>query len=524
MADDALPLTIFLIKSDRADPLEKILGAVAENIFELASPLEGRVLSFAPHKGEPPWAKALRGVLKEKSFSAFGQSPSALMVVKHGGQTFALSFGHAAARLLPDWLERDFGRRVALNAIQSNKLVEIHLEQVFAKWHVARERAPRATSVEEFGVEFDRDLVARVEGFPKEKHKVLGGVVRGGTNLRVKAPFPGLSDILEKCSNLYASKSYQTTWPDIDNINPVQDEDLEARLDAQLDKEMADANVEKRMVMLAPLHRQEDDLSADSYVFGRYTKYSATTPYLMYTSWLSHLATKGLAASVATAKKTPIHILGVDGTDLNTCPVYECLGYELTLNKRQYVLSSGVWYEVDTNFISQVDTLLRRKLGLPKVALPNWNGRCTEGEYNLQCARAAGFLSFDKKNIQYGGGQSQFEFCDILHLQSKTLYFAKIPTKSTGVSHLVEQVRRTVELTFGDDSSFRETVQESMKKHQKGADTSWLDSRPKNSEWNLCLVSLGKHVLQFPFFARCSVRRLYLDMRKRGFDVSFVAV
>jgi uncharacterized protein (TIGR04141 family) len=237
MADDALPLTIFLIKSDRVDPLERILGAVAESIFELASPFEGRVLSFPPHKGEPPWAKALRGILKDHGFSAFGQSPSALMLVKHGSQMFGLSFGHAAARLLPDWLERDFGRRVALNAIQPNKLVEIHLEQVFAKWHVARERAPRATSVEEFGVEFDRDLVARVEGFPKEKHKVLGGMVRGGTNLRVKVPFSELSGLLEKCSNLYASKSYQTTWPDIDNINPVQDEDLEAKLDAQLDKE-----------------------------------------------------------------------------------------------------------------------------------------------------------------------------------------------------------------------------------------------------------------------------------------------
>jgi len=45
----------------------------------------------------------------------------------------------------------------------------------------------------------------------------------------------------------------------------VQDEDLEVKLDAQLDKEMGDANAAKRVVMLAPLHRQDDDLSADSY-------------------------------------------------------------------------------------------------------------------------------------------------------------------------------------------------------------------------------------------------------------------
>src|SRR5208282_603478 len=135
--------------------------------------------------------------------------------------------------------------------------------------------------------------------------------------------------------------------------------------------------------------------------------------------------------------------------DINTCPVYECLGYELTLNKRQYVLSSGVWYEVETNFIIEVDRDLK-KLGLPKAGLPKWDGKATEGEYNLECAKVDGFLSFDKKNINHGGGQSKFEFCDTLNLKNKTLYFAKIPSKSSGVSHLVEQVRRTVELTFGD--------------------------------------------------------------------------
>lgn len=47
-------------------------------------------------------------------------------------------------------LERDFGRRVALNSIAKNGLVEIRAEQVFARWHLASDRAPRASAVEEF--------------------------------------------------------------------------------------------------------------------------------------------------------------------------------------------------------------------------------------------------------------------------------------------------------------------------------------------------------------------------------------
>jgi uncharacterized protein (TIGR04141 family) len=64
------------------------------------------------------------------------------------------------------WLERSFGRRVALNSIPKDNVIEIKSEQVFAKFHLSSERAPYATSLEEFGVKFDRDLVGAIEGEP----------------------------------------------------------------------------------------------------------------------------------------------------------------------------------------------------------------------------------------------------------------------------------------------------------------------------------------------------------------------
>jgi uncharacterized protein (TIGR04141 family) len=444
-----------------------------------------------------------------------------MMVVRQDGNTFVLTFGHAAARLEDAWLERDFGRRVALNSIPSNKLIEIHLEQVFAQWHVSKERAPRATSVEEFGVEFDRDLVARVEGIPKDKR--LGNTIRGGTSLRLKIPFVDLSATLARAASLYASNNYKKNWPDIDNINPVTDENLLTQLDLHLDKEMGDAKAMKKMVMLAPLNRQEEDLSTDSYVFGRLAKNPVMAPYLLFEGWTSHVKSIGRPPDLSEAKKTAVHLLDGEKNELGKCSAYDCFGYELALNQRQYILSSGIWYEVATDFIAKVNALAK-KLRPPKEILPVWDGKLHEGEYNLECGNRAGFLHFDAKNIVYGGGQSKFEFCDVLHLGSKTLYFAKIPSKSSGVSHLVEQVRRTSELIFSEDAEFRKAVQQCIRKHHKGEDTEWLDSRPKNSDWNLCMVSLGKSAMDLPFFARCSVRRLYLEMRKRGFEVSFLPV
>ena len=55
-------------------------------------------------------------------------------------------------------------------------------------------------------------------------------------------------------------------------------------------------------------------------------------------------------------------------------------------------------------------------------------------------------------------------------------------------------------------------------------DTQWLKLRPKNGDWNLCLVSLGKNASQLPFFARCGLVRLCKDLAERGHSVAFTAV
>lgn len=195
-----------------------------------------------------------------------GQSPAVLLVIRQAGKTFVVSFGHAWQKLEDDWLEHDFGRRVALNSIAPNKLVEIHAEQVFAKWHVARERAPRASSVDEFGVEFDRDLVASVEGVPS--NSLLGKTLRGGTSLRVDLRFSELPAVLEKAITLFESDAYKKQWPEIDNVSPVKDQMLIDNLEAQFDVELRSGAAQKKIVMFTPTYKREEASSVDSYVFG----------------------------------------------------------------------------------------------------------------------------------------------------------------------------------------------------------------------------------------------------------------
>jgi uncharacterized protein (TIGR04141 family) len=512
---------VFLLRQSQVQAFEtKLLSG--SDVVPLATPLEGRFVAFSSPARVPPWATAvlplLTGGVPQHLES---QSPSAILSVTRGNRVFVITFGHAWQKLESKWLEPDFGRRVVLNSIARNQLVEIRAEQVFAKWHLASERAPRASSVEEFGVEFDRDLVAVVEGTPSDKS--LGKTLRGGTNLRVSIPVSTLGPSLDKASSLFDSNVYKKIWPEVDNLSPVTDIATISALESRFDSELTSGHAQKSLVLVTPTLRRGENVLADSYVFGNMSKAPAFVPYLTVDSWLNHVAKVGKTATIADAKTTRVHMMDDAKDELLASTVFECFGYELTLNGTQYVLSSGIWYEVAANFIAKINALVKA-MPAPKLTLLPWNGVESEGQYNQRVSTALKCLNFDTKNIYFGGGQSRFEFCDFMHKKTKTLYFAKIASKSSGMSHLVEQVHRTAELLFSSDGAYRRKLAKVFVAQHPKEDVQWLDSRPKTGDLNLCFVSLGRPALKLPFFGRCGLAKAYEDLRERGHDVSFTSV
>ncbi len=522
MADAKIGLTVFLIRDDQVAKFEKAVAGWGETPLALAPPLDGFFLPLPSTPSQPSWVAEVRSVLETPSaLTLSAQSPAGVLVVRRHGKTFVVSFGHAWQKLEDEWLERDFGLRVALNSIRRDQLVAIRAEQVFAKWHLASERAPRASSVDEFGVEFDRDLVGSIEGVSSDPK--LGKMVRGSTSLRVRLPFHHLARVLDRSKTLFASDAYKKVWPDIDNLSPLKDVTLAAQLEKRLDADLQSRGGQKSIVMFTPDQKRQEGWTVDSYVLGRLAGSSAKTPYLTVDVWLNYLKRRGAAPSVAEAKTTPVHLLDDSDDEMTFCSAFDCFGYELSHSGQQYVLSSGTWYEVVPEFLARINRVVK-EIPAPALALPAWNQAESEGEYNKRCGKLAGFTHFDAKNVWFGGGQSKFEFCDLLHMKTKTLFFVKIASKSSGMSHLLEQVRRTVELYFAADGGFRRKLAASIIKRDPKRDVSWLDSRPRQGDWKLCLVSMGRPANRLPFFSKCGLAKAYKDLRERGHDVFFGAV
>ena len=229
----------------------------------------------------------------------------------------------------------------------------------------------------------------------------------------------------------FESDSYKKNWPEIDNIRVVTDEGLVAQLERQLNDELTSGQAQKKLVMFTPAYRRADLWTVDSYVYGRMSKSPPTTPYLLVDGWLNYLAKEMREPSVEAAKDSQIHLLDEGKEAVDRCTAFQCFGYELSSGARQYILSSGIWYEVALDFLSKVNKTAGT-IPRPKTILPAWNGAESEGQFNLRCGQMPGFLSFDAKNIVFGGGHSKFEFCDIVHMKSKTLFLPRFLRNPAG--------------------------------------------------------------------------------------------
>lgn len=516
-----ISLSIYLLKTTAHSDIQKLFDSLRTT--QLTNGLDGQFISFPSPSKEPTWFRAVREHLPiPVTYNIRGQVPAGMILLHRAGRQFVITFGHAWQYLEIPWLEPDFGRTVALGAIPPNKVLEVNAEQVFAKNHSAKERAPRATSIREFGVESDRDLVGAVEGEPFDP--AFGSVLRGATSLRLKIYINTVGIVLDKSLKLFASTSYRSKYPDIDNLVSVSDPNVIDLLDKALEKDILSGKTKTDAVLFAPSFRRGDAPSADGFVFGRRAGSIAIAPYLSYSSWERHLLKSRLTPTLALAKATAVHMIDAAGDTFESRNVYECLGYEVTYGGKQYILSSGVWYAADSQFVLAIDKVLKN-IASPKFKLPNWNETDNEGEYNESCCiKGSGRLHFDKNIIHFGPPQSKFEFCDFMDPKNKILFFAKIPSKSAGCSHLVEQVSRTVELLYSSDNGFRMKLKKAIAKTYPGTSTSWLDTRPKPGDWAMCLVALGRKREDLPLFAKCSVAKLSKTLDRGGHPVIYAAV
>lgn len=522
-----LSVSIYLLKKTRVDKALEELKSISIQEFSTNENFsEGALYELPSSSDIPRWRDAIKPLLSDTADSRMqSQYPGAVLWLWRGGKAFLFTFGYGHTKVKDEWVEPEFGKIVVQAVVPQNQIREVRAEQVFARRHIASERAPRAAAVREFGFEADRDLVAGMEGVPEERYiDMLGGRVKGATAFGFGLAVTKLNETLDLIAERYDSNEHRTRWPQANNLVQVRDDDKIVQLDNELEMVLSKPDPEKLISLAAPTERSNEGPYAYHFVIGRMSATAATSPYLSFASWQSYLSANHRDLSVKSARSTSVHLLDDNKQSFKSCSMYQCMGVEVDLNSTTYVLSSGVWYSAENKFIHNTNLTLSTLVS-PDLKLAGWNSIHHEGDYNISaCVSDPELWLFDKELVNYGGGRSRFEFCDIMHLPSKTLYFVKHPAGSAGVSHLCEQVRRTAEIFFSQDPDYRKNLIERVKVMGKGWAIDWMEAQPKRHEWQLCLVLMGKELDQLPFFAKCGIARLLHELEKGGFNVRFQAV
>lgn len=500
-------LNIYLIKSS----IGNIDDIIVNESVRLHISSVGEFAFEDSHQNVPDWmhkffGAALRGV------NIFAASARAVLVVpvQHEQETvtFAIAFGSGRYLLKDGVSEERFGLKVALNSVDAT-LRGIDKTNLGSIPKHSREQMSRDVGVGEFGIDIEQDLVRAVTA--RSRDPTFGKIVTGRDSLSVSVPVDigGIEPFLRHCVDRYRSSDYKAAFDWIDQIAEVRDGTREDALNAVLVAQIQQGDFDK-IWMAVPEVISWEDVAGFRYLR---KKRADLHDDLHLAEFLESL--DGDPVTLDDLKDSPVHMISASTDEVHSWPAFKCLYAEVESDGKLHVLNNGKWYEVASDFTSQVlrdyQAIEESAIDLPRCAVRS------EGDYNRAVAQERGMCCLDNNPIVHGGGHSKIEFCDLLSRDKKIIHVKRYGNSSV-LSHLFAQGVVSGEL-FISDPEFRTKLNAKLP-----AELRLLDPgpRPAADQYEVVygIVSKSQRPLDLPFFSKVSLRNARRRLMGYGYKVT----
>ena len=403
---------------------------------------------------EPEWIDFVRKGFSDASPLAKlkNRSVSAILLIEQHERQFVIAFGHGRFMIEPQLIEDRFGIRVVLNSISPEKVASIDRQTFDASPRISRVQAIKATSVSDFMISPEQDLLRGLVGFTKPEYKnALGKLIAGIDSFKTSIPIElsELSQLLSVALERSESKDYlerdsqgnnsQFAW--VENLLPVKDKALTEELDKEIWDRLSSRYLEN-MWLAVP------DIVDWSQVTG--FSYAPSSPEIHSESNLDlakFLSTLRDDATLETVKGKEILMLLASGVPAQRFSAFKCIYAEVKKHTDLFILHVGTWFRVKASFQHAVENyfnFLPRKQFAPPFVEYDHAG---EGAYNeAVCAESSqthGML--DRQLVKFGGTYDKIEVCDILKAppegSPKGIEFIHVKRgrSSANLSHLFSQ-------------------------------------------------------------------------------------
>jgi len=441
-------LTLYLINAG-VDPANIVRpGADHHSITFVGTRAEFYVKVGDPHP--PPWVSFFRNIGLDLT-AVQVMSTSAVLVVPASRRLFAITFGFGRLLLQPGVADDRFGLRVTLNAVNHTQIRSVDRLTLDSPAPHSQIQASRAANIGDFGINIDQDLLRAVMGNPRDE--ALGKRLTGKDALRTTGPFTilDLPAILRRFLAESRKTEYRDHFPWVDNVQEVKSPTVREALDEILVDRLRSDDIDG--IWLAVPERVDwQTIEGFAYSSAPSADRHADLHLRTFLSTFRDPA----ALTVDSLKHRRVYVISSENdATIEEWPAYQCLYAELTHAGAQYLLNSGMWYNVDATFRDRIERTFQR-VPQRSVDLPTAQTNEAEPEYNRRAARMNGFALMDQRLIRYPDRNNPIEFCDLYTDTQELIHVKHYGGSSTLSHHFAQGV--TSGTLFAQDPGFRRAV------------------------------------------------------------------
>ncbi|HET7563193.1 MAG TPA: TIGR04141 family sporadically distributed protein [Rhodanobacteraceae bacterium] len=504
-------LTIYLVKKNRTTPdaALKNTGSLDSATLSLSETCEATVYIRKQASNLPRWANFFSEFLDPSKFGR-NSSTGAILSIPRQGRRLLLTFGQGWNNIDSSAIEVDFGLRTALNLLNPTSIRSIDKSTLEGQPKQLREQSGRATEIQYFGIDVERDLLQAVTGTPIDKE--FGPRVSGldSVHLSLHIAPKALPDLLDKLLLAFTSDEYKNgpfSW--IDHIAQIRDPEVIADLDRVLVEKINRQDID-RIWLTVPEIIDWNRVVGFRYSMSRKAPrvHDVWLPRFLETFTKKEISKPGLM-------RRKIYCVDADGNSVLDRPSYNFLYAEVDRQTGICLLNNGKWYRVESNY---ADTVNRNftSIKLYKRDLPQYIDD-SEGAYNARVAheQPEKYVLMDTDLAYIPGAASGIEICD-LYRQEREFIHVKRYGGSSVLSHLFNQGLVSGEL-FKMDPTYREIVNSKLPEDRKLGDCNRV---PGALEYSVvyAIVSASDKPLSVPFFSKISLRHCITRLQAMGFD------
>jgi len=412
----------------------------------------------------PRWLSMLSTLFEVPAFSR--KSPASLLVFEEASRIFAVAFGYGSKLLNERYLERDFGIKVAINAVAEDSLRSVQKANVAAAIQQYGQSAFKSR-FGTFGGQSKFEILRKVSGATSDDSDV--NAITGGESVSLTTSH-SISDVrllAKKALQYYLSDAYKKTdFAVVDDFKAITDATKIDNLNSLLISNLIGTNstFELCLPQLNP--------DQNGYVKMLGIGAGAEHPDISLKLYKTMLGDELKGLTLDDLKDDAIALFSDEHDGIGRWPVYKCLIGGLEDEKGvRHVLNEARWYQPSAAVTAVVEGYFegRKADADPKLppfeftALTKSYGKKgktktvaayeDEETYNARVAATAKYVLFDQKWHKAGDGTfSHLEVCDLFDPDElRMLHIKRTSRQPTMISYLFEQGQRAADMWQRDD-------------------------------------------------------------------------